>query len=103
MFAIIKFKDKQLKVEENLEYQMPFYNCKEGDKFLASEILLVSDDKKITVGQKDLAKASVEGTVVACGQDKKVSVIKFHSKKRYQKIGSHRQDWVKVKIEKISL
>ena len=101
MFAIIEFKGKQLRVESDKEYKLPYYDCKEGDSFSPEKILIISDEKKTILEDKDLEKAKVNGTVVAVGQDKKISVVKFHSKKRYQKLGGHRQDFVKVKIEQI--
>lgn len=102
MFAIINHNGTQVKVSENKEIKIPFFDCKEGDKINFDQVLLVDSDKTL-VGQPIVEGASVEATVTNIGQSDKISVIKFHSKKRYKKIGSHRQDFVQVKIEKIKL
>lgn len=103
MFAIAQFKGKQIRVEENKEYAVPYFSCKIGDKITADKVLFVSQEKEISVEEKDLNNAKIEAEVSEIGQNEKVSVVKFHSKKRYQKLGGHRQDYVKVKINKITL
>jgi large subunit ribosomal protein L21 len=102
MFAIINHNGTQIKVSENKEYKIPYFDCKEGDKIKFDQVLLIDSDKT-EVGQPVVEGASVEGTITGIGQSDKISVIKFHSKKRYKKIGSHRQDFVSVKIDKIKL
>lgn len=103
MFAIIEFRGKQVKVVPGKEYKLPYFQCKVGEKFIPDRILLVSDDKRLIMDEKELANAKIEGKVIEIGQDKKISVVKFHAKKRYQKLAGHRQDFVKANIEKISV
>ncbi len=100
MFAIIDYKGSQIKVTEKGEYRFPLFDCKKGDKITFDQVLLISGDK-VLIGQPYLKSASVKGEVLEIGQTSKTSVIKFHSKKRYKKIGSHRQDFVTIKIDKI--
>ncbi len=100
MFAIINYNGNQIKVEEDKEYQIPYFECNENDKIKFDQVMLIGSDKTI-VGQPYIKDAYVDGVVLGSGQTPKINVIKFHSKKRYKKIGSHRQDFVKVKITKI--
>ena len=101
MFAIIDYKGNQFKVYEGKEYQMPYYDCAEKDKIKFDKVMLLSGEK-VEVGTPYVKGAYVDGEVVGIGQTSKISVIKFHSKKRYSRIGSHRQDYVLVKILKIA-
>lgn len=100
MFAVINFKENQIKVTEGMEIKTPLFDCKEGDKVVFDQVMLIAGDS-IEVGQPNVEGATVNATVTAVGQSPKINVIKFHSKKRYQKIGSHRQDFVVVRIDKI--
>ncbi len=100
MFAIINYKGNQIKVEEGKEYKIPYFESKENEKIKFDQVMLISSDKT-EIGGPYVDGAYVDGVVINQGQTAKVSVIKFHSKKRYQKIGSHRQDFVTVRIDKI--
>ena len=77
-------------------------NLEEGSKVTFDKVLLVSDDKKVTVGQDTVKGAKVEATVVGHGKSKKIVVFKFKAKKNYRRTQGHRQPYTKVQIEKIS-
>lgn len=100
MFAIIDYKGCQIKVEEGKEYKIPYFECKESDGIKFDRVMLIDSDTT-TIGQPYIKDAYVDGIILGSGQTSKINVIKFHSKKRYKKIGSHRQDFVTVKITKI--
>ena len=101
MFAIVDFKGNQLKVVEGKEVILPLFECKKGDKVVLDKVVALSNDDKIKTGATDLKDVSVEAKVIAISQTKKIGVVKFHSKKRYKKVGGHRQDYVKVLVSKI--
>ncbi len=101
MFAVIDHNGSQLKVCENKEYRIPYYECAENDKIKFENVMLISGDK-VEIGEPYIKGAYVDGEVMSIGQTPKTSVIKFHSKKRYTRIGNHRQDFVLVKISKIA-
>lgn len=85
--AIIKTGGKQYKVEV-------------GDTVQVEKLELVENSK---IDFKDLlAGKKVTAIVVEQGRSKKVDVLKFHAKKRYQRLRGHRQAFTKIKIEAIS-
>lgn len=48
-----------------------------------------------------LGGKKVEATILLQGRTKKIDVLKFHSKKRYQRLMGHRQAFTQIKIEAI--
>lgn len=101
MFAIVEFKGMQFQAREGALQNLPYFECKVGDKVVFDKILLLNDGKEIKLNE-EIKDAKVEAEVLSKGQTGKVGVVKFHSKKHYQKIGAHRQDFIRVKINKLS-
>ena len=58
-------------------------------------------EEKVEVGE-DVKDASVTASVVENGKAKKVIVYKYKRKTGYHKKNGHRQQYTKVKIEKIN-
>lgn len=103
MYAIVEISGKQYKVQEgDIVFVDRLENLEEGSKVTFDKVLLVSDDKKVTVGQDTVKGAKVEATVVGHGKGKKVIVFKYKAKKNYRRTQGHRQPYTKVQIEKIA-
>ena len=100
--AVIKVGGKQYKVKEGQELLIEKQEKKEGEAIVFSEVLLVSQDKKIKIGAPILSEVKVEGKVVSEEKGPKIVIFKMKSKKRYRVKTGHRQKLTKVKIEKIS-
>ena len=100
MFAIVDFNGNQFKFEEGKELNLPLFECKVGEKIVLDKVLMLSEDKSVKLNE-DASGSKVEVEVLSFGQTPKVGVVKFHSKKRYKKMGNHRQDFVKVRVTKI--
>ena len=102
MYAVIESCGKQYKVAEGDVVFFEKLNSEAGDTVKFDNVVLVSDDKKVEVGAPYVKGVSVEGTVVANGKAKKVIVYKYKRKTGYHKKNGHRQQFTKVKIEKIN-
>lgn len=103
MLAVIKTGGKQYKVQEGQKLKIEKLEVEEGKKINFDEVLLVGDEKKVQIGQPNLAKAKVEATVLkAAEKGKKVQLIKYKAKKRYSIKKGHRQPFTEVEITKIS-
>lgn len=72
------------------------------DNVVFSEVLLLADGDKVTLGKPMISGATVEAKVVEHGKDKKKMVFKYKSKTRHRKKKGHRQPYTKVQITKIS-
>ena len=71
-----------------------------GETVTFDQVLAVNNDG-LKVGE-DVANASVTASVVENGKAKKVIVYKYKRKTGYHKKNGHRQQFTKVKIEKIN-
>ncbi len=103
MYAIIEACGKQYKVQEGDIVFMERLDEEEGKKVTFDNVLLISDDKKTTVGTPNVKNAKVSATVVGHGKGKKILVFKYKAKKNERKRRGHRQAYTKVQIEKISV
>ena len=100
MIAVYEFKNNQYLVSEGQVINMPFFSS-EKNKIIFDKVLLIADDKQTQIGKPEIKEARVEAEIQGKVRSAKKPVVKFKAKKRYKKIGSARQDIVKVKIEKI--
>lgn len=103
MYAIIKTGGKQYRVSEGDVISVEKLNVASGEKIVFDEILIVENNGEIQIGAPVVTGATVEGTVVQQGKEKKIVVFKYKPKKDYRKKQGHRQPFTRVKIEKISL
>ena len=100
MYAIIATGGKQYKVAEGDVIRVEKLGAEAGETVTFDQVLAVSNDG-LKVGE-DVANASVTASVVENGKAKKVIVYKYNRKTGYQKKNGHRQQFTKVKIEKIN-
>ena len=102
MYAVIDACGRQYKVAEGDLVFVEKLDAKEGEKYTFDQVLLISNDGKVTVGTPTIKNAKVEATVVKQGKAKKIVVFKYKAKKNERKKQGHRQPYTQVKIEKIS-
>jgi len=103
MFAIIETGGKQYLVSVGDRIKIEKLDKKEGAKIKFSQVLMVSDNKKVSVGQPLIKNASVEGKIITQAKGPKVTILKYKAKKRYQKKQGHRQPFTEVEIVDIKI
>ena len=103
MYAIIEACGKQYKVVEGDVVFFEKLDAEEGKKITFDNVILVSDNDKIQVGNPYVKGVKVEGKVISHGKGKKIIVFKFKPKKNYRRKQGHRQPYTKVEINKIVL
>lgn len=104
MYAIVEISGKQYKVQEgDIVFVDRLENEEEGKKVTFDKVLLISDGKKVTIGQNTVKGAKVEASVIGHGKGKKILVYKYKAKKNYRKTQGHRQPYTKVEITNIKL
>ena len=101
MYAIIESCGKQYKVAEGDVVFFEKLNAEEGKKVTFDNVILVSDEGKVQVGNPYVKDVKVEGKVVSHGKAKKVIVFKMKSKANYRRKYGHRQPYTKVEITAI--
>ena len=103
MYAIIEACGKQYKVAEGDVVFFEKLDAEEGKKVTFDKVILVSDDKKVQVGNPYVKGIKVEGKIVSHGKGKKILVFKYKAKKNYRRTQGHRQPYTKVEITNIKL
>ena len=98
MYAIIESCGKQYKVQEG---DQVYFEKLEGDSVKFDKVLLISDEKNVTVGNPYVKGATVEGTVSKNGKGPKIIVYKYKAKKNYRRTQGHRQPYTRVEIKSI--
>ena len=101
MYAIIESCGRQYKVAEGEVIFFEKLDVEEGKKVTFDNVVLISDDGKVQVGNPYVKGVKVEGKVVSHGKGKKVLVYKYKAKKNYRRTQGHRQPYTKVEITKI--
>ncbi len=101
MYAIIESCGRQYKVAEGDVVFFEKLEAEEGKKVTFSDVVLVSEDGKVQVGNPYVKGVKVEGKVVSHGKHKKIIVFKMKAKKNERKKQGHRQPYTKVEITSI--
>ena len=103
MYAIIESCGRQYKVAEGDVVFFEKLEAEEGKKVSFDNVILVSDNGKVQVGNPYVKDVKVEGKVVSHGKHKKIIVFKMKAKKNERKKQGHRQPYTKVEITSISV
>ena len=101
MYAIIESCGKQYKVTKGDVVFFEKLDAKEGEKIKFDNVVFVSDEGKVQIGNPYVKGVTVEGTVVSHGKAKKIIVFKMKPKKNYRRKQGHRQPYTKVEITSI--
>jgi large subunit ribosomal protein L21 len=99
MYAVIETGSKQYRVAEGDVIEVETLPVGEGKKVEIDRVLLVADDKGLTVGTPNVEGAKVRATVQGHGRGKKVIVYKH--KKNYHMKQGHRQNLTRLHIDQI--
>ena len=100
MYAIIATGGKQYKVAEGDVIRVEKLGAEAGETVTFDNVIAVRNEG-LKVGD-DVQGATVTASVVENGKAKKVIVYKYKPKTGYHKKNGHRQQYTKVKIEKIN-
>ena len=101
MYAIIESCGKQYKVAQGDVVFFEKLDAEEGKKITFDNVILVSEEGKVQVGNPYVKGAKVEGKVISHGKAKKIIVFKMKPKKNYRRKYGHRQPYTKVEITNI--
>ena len=101
MYAIIESCGRQYKVSEGDIVFFEKLDAEEGKNVTFDNVILVSDEGKVQVGNPYVTGVKVEGKVVSHGKAKKIIVFKMKAKKNERTKQGHRQPYTKVEITSI--
>ena len=101
MYAIIESCGRQYKVAEGDIVFFEKLDAEEGKKVTFNDVVLVSEEGKVQIGNPYVKGIKVEGKVISHGKGKKIIVFKMKPKKNYRRKQGHRQPYTKVEITSI--
>jgi large subunit ribosomal protein L21 len=99
MYAVIENGSKQYRVAEGDVIEVEKLSAEVGDKVQIDRVLMVGG-KSVKVGTPTVDGAQVTATVEGHGRGDKIIVYKH--KKNYHKKQGHRQDFTRLRIDKIT-
>lgn len=102
-YAIVRSGGKQHRVREGDTIRVESLPATEGDTVQLDDVLLVSRDGVVTLGNPTVPGAKVTAEIVSNGRGKKVVVFKYKAKTRSRKKNGHRQPYTEMKVTGISL
>ncbi len=103
MYAIVRTGGHQYKVAVGDQLDVEKLPVEAGEQVELNEVLMVSSDDQVTVGDPLIAGARVTATVVDQHRGDKIIVFKYKPKKRYRRKMGHRQDLTRLSINAITL
>lgn len=103
MYAIFEDGGRQYKVSEGDHLLVDLRDNPDGGNTITfDKILMLGEGDGAKIGAPYIAKASVSATVLQELKTEKVTGIKFSRRKGYRKKWGHRQNMLRVQIDKIS-
>lgn len=100
MFAIVKIAGQQFKVQKDQTLYVPHVTGKAGDQVEFSDILLLDNEGKLSIGSA--VKGSVKAEIVDQVQGDKVIAFKMKRRKGFRKKHGHRTQYTKIKVTGIA-
>jgi large subunit ribosomal protein L21 len=101
VYSIVECGGRQYRAEEGHSFVVEKLPNEVGDKIELNNVLLLSDNDNITVGQPAVSGASVKATIVEQFRGKKIFVWKYRPRKRYRRRQGHRQSYTRLRIDEI--
>ena len=102
MFAIIRSGGKQYRVRTGDKIAVERLEGVEGAEIALSEVLLLGDGDRTTIGAPTVAGASVTARIEAQDRAAKVTYFNFKNKTRNKTMRGHRQHRTQLVITDIS-
>lgn len=101
MYAIMETGGKQYRVSQGDVLRVEKLEVQEGEVIELDQVLLVSDESGVKVGNPYVEGAKISLKVQGQGRAKKVIVFKYKPKKNYRRKHGHRQPYTEVVVESI--
>lgn len=103
MYAIIRVAGRQYRAVPGETLDVNRLPQETGETITINDVLLVSNDNEVTVGQPFVAGAAVEVTVEEQFRGEKLIVFKYRQRTSYRRKQGHRQYHTRLRINRILL
>ena len=102
MYAVVKTGGKQYRVEKEDVVLVEKLKANDGDQLVLSDVLMVGDGKKVTLGTPLVNDAAVMAQVVRQTRGPKITIIYKRRRKNSRRKQGHKQDLTLLKIIEIA-
>jgi len=102
MYAIVNIAGQQFRIEKGKKVFVHRLSGNVGDELSLGNVMLISDQDKVSIGEPYLSEALVLAKINAQVRGDKVQVFKKKRRKGYQKLNGHRQYFTELLIEDIA-
>ncbi len=100
MYAIVRDRGAQYRVEEGQLLDVALLDLEAGAEVELGEVLMIGGDEP-RIGAPLVEGARVRAEVVGEARGEKIVVFKYRNKKRYRRRTGHRQDYTRLAIKEI--
>jgi large subunit ribosomal protein L21 len=101
VYAIIRDRGTQYRVEEGQVVEVALLDADPGSQLELGEVLLVGGSDSVKVGTPLVEGAKVLAKVLDTTKGDKIIVFKYKNKKRYRRRTGHRQQYTRIAISQI--
>ncbi len=101
-YAIFASGGKQYRVSPGDVVEVDRLDAEASGSLTFNDVLLVSDDDGVRVGQPTVDGASIEASVLEHVRGPKIRIFTYQASKRRRRRMGHRQELTRVRIESIS-
>ena len=98
MYAVVKTGGKQYRVQKKDVVLVEKLNANDGDQLVLSNVLMVGDGKKVTLGTPLINDAAVMAQVIRQTRGPKITMIYKRRRKNSRRKQGHKQDLTLLKI-----
>ena len=98
MYAVVKTGGKQYRVQKEDVVLVEKLNANDGDQLVLSDVLMVGDGKKVTLGTPLVNDAAVMAQVIRQTRGPKITMIYKRRRKNSRRKQGHKQDLTLLKI-----
>jgi large subunit ribosomal protein L21 len=102
MYAVVVTGGKQYRVMKGETLRVEKLDVEAGQNIDFTDVLLLGDGEKITVGTPNIAGAKVTATIKSHGRLDKIRIVKFRRRKHHRKQMGHRQYFTEIEITGIA-
>ena len=102
MYAVVVTGGKQYRVMKGETLRVEKLDVEAGQSIDITDVLLLGDGEKITVGTPNIAGAKVTATIKSHGRLEKIRIVKFRRRKHHRKQMGHRQYFTEIEITGIA-
>ncbi len=102
MYAIISDRNNQARVEVGDVVTCDLMDAAPGSEVTFDQVLLVSNEGEVKVGQPNVEGAHVKAEVIGASKGKKLVIFRFKRRKNIRRKTGHRQHYTQVRITEIN-